>query len=159
MSAKFPRGGEQGLFWPAVYKQQKTLSFFNFLQVRHQLLRSWNYILFLQFIFVIFITDLNDILKHSLYFLAHLYKSTGRAIAVTTASVLLKMLKFLVKVFKSLYLLNQWMDLVDTLPDVRYWSEVLCCTIMTHIRQGHALWNLRLRLLVKVFRSLYLLKL
>ena len=24
------------------------------------------------------------------------------------------------------------MDLVDTLPDVRYWSEVLCCTIMTH---------------------------
>ena len=25
------------------------------------------------------------------------------------------------------------MDLVDTLPDVRYWSEVLCCTITTHI--------------------------
>ena len=25
------------------------------------------------------------------------------------------------------------MDLVDTLPDVRYWSEVLCRTIMTHI--------------------------
>ena len=43
------------------------------------------------------------------------------------------MLKFLVKVFKSLYLLNLWMDLVDTLPDVRYWSEVLCCTIKTHI--------------------------
>ena len=39
----------------------------------------------------------------------------------------------LVKVFKSLYLLNPWMDLVDTLPDVRYWSEVLCCTITTHI--------------------------
>ena len=49
------------------------------------------------------------------------------------ASTLLKMLKFLVKVFKSLYLLNPWMDLVDTLPDVRYWSEVLCCTITTHI--------------------------
>ena len=66
---------------------------------------------------------------------APLYVSTGRAIAVTTASALasasLKM--FLVKVFKSLYLLNPWMDLVDTLPDVRYWSEVLCCTIMTHI--------------------------
>ena len=44
-----------------------------------------------------------------------------------------KMLKFLIKVFKSLDLLNLWMDLVDTLPDVRYWSEVLCCTIMTHI--------------------------
>ena len=76
-------------------------------------------------------------------FLARLYVSTGRAIAVTTASAslsasasaLLKMLKFLVKVFKSLYLLNPWMGLVDTLPDVRYWSEVLCCTLTTHI--GH----------------------
>ena len=72
-------------------------------------------------------------------FLARLYVSTGRAIADTTASAsasasaLLKMLKFLVKVFKSLYLLNPWMDLVDTLSDVRYWSEVLCCAIMTHI--------------------------
>ena len=59
--------------------------------------------------------------KHCLLsFLAGLYKSTGIAIAVTTASVLAlalalhKMLKFLVKVFKSLYLLNPWMDLVDT---------------------------------------------
>ena len=43
------------------------------------------------------------------------------------------MLKFLVKIFKNLYLLNPWMDLVGTLPDVRYWSEVLCCTITTHI--------------------------
>ena len=25
------------------------------------------------------------------------------------------------------------MDLVDTLPDVRYWSEVSCCTTTTHI--------------------------
>ena len=66
-------------------------------------------------------------------FLARLYKSTGRAIAVTTASALLKMLKFFVKVFKSLYLLNPWMDLVDTLPDISYWFEVLCCTITTHI--------------------------
>ena len=50
-----------------------------------------------------------------------------------SASALLKMLKFLVKVFKSLCLLNLWMDLLDTLSDVRYWSEVLCCTITTHI--------------------------
>ena len=56
-----------------------------------------------------------------------------RASALASASALLKMLKFLVKVFKSLYLLNPKMDLVDTLPDVRYWSEVLCYTIMTHI--------------------------
>ena len=80
------------------------------------------------------------------YFLARLYESTGRSIANTTASAsasvsasalaLLKMLNvlgFLVKVFKSLYLLNPWMDLVGTLSDVRYWSEVLCCTITTHI--------------------------
>ena len=79
------------------------------------------------------------------FFLARLYVSTGRAIAVTTvlalasvsalasASTLLKMLKFLVKVFKSLYLLKRWMNLVDTLPDVRYWTEVLCCTVTTHI--------------------------
>ena len=53
--------------------------------------------------------------------------------ALASASALLKLLKFLVKVFKSLYLMNPWMDLVDTLPDVRYSSEVLCCTIMTHI--------------------------
>ena len=55
--------------------------------------------------------------------LARLYESTGRAIAVTTASasVLLEMLKFLVKLFKSLCLLNLWMDLVDILCDVRYW--------------------------------------
>ena len=84
------------------------------------------------------------VLNWILSFLARLYESTGRAIAVTTASAsastsastlaaLLKMLKFLVKVFKSLYLQNPWMDLVGTLPDIRYWSEVLCCTITTHI--------------------------
>ena len=55
------------------------------------------------------------------------------ASASALASTLLKMLKFLVKVFKNLYLLNLWMDLVDILPDVRYWSEILCCTILTHI--------------------------
>ena len=40
---------------------------------------------------------------------------------------------FWLKFCKSLYPLNPWMDLVDTLPDVRYWSEVECCTITTHI--------------------------
>ena len=43
------------------------------------------------------------------------------------------MLKFLVNVFMSLYLLKLWMDQVDTLHAGRYWSEVLCCTIMTHL--------------------------
>ena len=32
-----------------------------------------------------------------------------------------------------LYLLNIWMDQVDTLHVGRYWSEVLFCTIMTHL--------------------------
>ena len=45
---------------------------------------------------------------------------------VTTASVLALQN---VKVFKSLYLMNFWMNLVASLPDVRYWSEVSCCTI------------------------------
>ena len=43
------------------------------------------------------------------------------------------MLKFLVEVFMSLYLLKLLMDQSDTLHVVRYWSEVLCCTIMTHL--------------------------
>ena len=45
-------------------------------------------------------------------------------------------LKFLVKVFISQYLLNMWMDQVDILHVGRYmyWSEVLCCTIMAHLR-------------------------
>ena len=68
-------------------------------------------------------------------FLAHLYESTGRAIAVTLAlaSALLKMLKFLVKVFMSPYLLKLLMDQVDTLHIGRYWSEVLFCTITTRL--------------------------
>ena len=53
--------------------------------------------------------------------------------AAAFAFALLKPSKFLVKVFKSVYLLNQWMDLVDTLSEVRYCSEVLCYTITTHI--------------------------
>ena len=42
-------------------------------------------------------------------------------------------LKFLVKVFRSLYLLNMLMDQVHTLHVGRYWSEALCCTITTHL--------------------------
>ena len=43
------------------------------------------------------------------------------------------MLKFLVKVIKSLYLLTHLIELVDTLPDVIYWSKVLCCIIPTPV--------------------------
>ena len=44
------------------------------------------------------------------------------------------MLKFLVKVFvRSLEYVDMLMDPVDTLRIDRYWSEVLCCTIMDHL--------------------------
>ena len=73
-------------------------------------------------------------------FLARLYESTGRAIqycnhpgvGVGVSVHVVQMLKFLVKVFISLYLLNMLMDKVDILHVSRYWSEVLCSTIMTH---------------------------
>ena len=39
------------------------------------------------------------------------------------------MLKFLVKVFMSLYLLKLWMDQVDTLHAGRYWSECMLVDI------------------------------
>ena len=85
------------------------------------------------------------------------------------ASALLKMLKFLV----TIYLLNFWMDLVDILPDVRYWSEILHGTHFDPLQkkymyvsgfiseetryghgQGHGLRNFTLKFLVKVFESL-----
>ena len=63
----------------------------------------------------------------------------------------------------SLYLLKLWMDQVDTLHVGRYWSEVLCCTIMTHLGDLEVkvtdLEIFLLKFLVKVFISLYLLKL
>ena len=66
------------------------------------------------------------------------------------------MLKFLVKVFTSLYLLKLLMDQVvqvDILHVGRYWSEVLCCIIMTHLGD----LEVKVTDLVKVFISLYLL--
>ena len=41
--------------------------------------------------------------------------------------------EFLVKVFISLYLLKWLMYQVDTLHVGRYCSDVLCCTIITHL--------------------------
>ena len=34
---------------------------------------------------------------------------------------------------KWLYLQNFWMEVVHPCPDVRYWSEILCCTIPTYM--------------------------
>ena len=42
-------------------------------------------------------------------------------------------LKIFVNVFKRLYLLNLGTEVVHTCPDVRYWSEVLCYIIPTHM--------------------------
>ena len=54
-----------------------------------------------------------------------LYKNTGRAIALILASAMgwctrvhCANVKVLVKVFRTLYLLNMWMDLVDPMPVV-----------------------------------------
>ena len=60
------------------------------------------------------------------------YAVPSRPISVTLRSRS-QTSKFLVKVFRSLYLLKLQLDPVDTLPDVRYWSRVLRCTIITHI--------------------------
>ena len=70
------------------------------------------------------------------------------------------MLKFLVKVFISLYLLKLLMDQVDTLHVGRYWPEVLCCTFMTHLGDLQVkVTDLEIlcKFFVKVFISLYLL--
>ena len=56
-------------------------------------------------------------------FLAGLYENSHHGVSIAQN----------VKIFKSLHLLNLWMDLIDILPDVRCWSEVLCCTILTHL--------------------------
>ena len=57
---------------------------------------------------------------------------------------------------KMLYLLNLWMEVIQTWP-VRYWSEVLCCTIPTHMSDLEVkvtdLEKILLKFLVKVFRS------
>ena len=54
--------------------------------------------------------------------------------------------KFCVKVFVSLYLLNMLMDQVDTFHVGRYWSEVLCSTMVT-LRSRPQTW----KFCVKVF--------
>ena len=45
------------------------------------------------------------------------------------------MLKILLNVFRTLYCLNIWMVLVDTLPAVKYYLlyKVSCCTILTYL--------------------------
>ena len=68
------------------------------------------------------------------FFLALLYESTGRAIAVSRGRRCRRRgsnVIFLVKGFMCF--LKMLMDHVDTLLVDRYWSEGLCCTIMTHL--------------------------
>ena len=71
------------------------------------------------------------------------------------------MLKFFIKVFRSLYLLNMLMDQVDTLHVGRYWSEVLCSTIVVHPGDLEVkvtdLKILCLKFFIKDLKSLYLL--
>ena len=74
-------------------------------------------------------TTVDNTLK---YFLARLNESTGKAIALPPAlSALTQMLKFYVKVFKTLYFQNPQMDLVYIWYDYRCWSKTLLSTIHT----------------------------
>ena len=54
-----------------------------------------------------------------------------------------------------------WIDLCDTLPVVRFWSSLQCCTISAHLSYLEVKVMdykiLCLSFLVKVFRALYLL--
>ena len=69
-----------------------------------------------------------------------------------------QMLKFWIKVFISLYLLNMLIDYVDILHVGRYWSDVLFCTIMTYLGDlGVKVTDLEILCLIKVFVSLCLL--
>ena len=72
------------------------------------------------------------------FLLARLYKSTGRAIALhtalvlaTAAAVLTKILKFYIKVYKTLYFLNPEMDFVYIWYDYRCWSKIFLGTVHT----------------------------
>ena len=66
-------------------------------------------------------------LLYNVIFLTCLYKSTGRAIALPSVSAvaLRKMLKFYVKDFKTLYVLNPQMNLLYIWYDNRCWSKIL----------------------------------
>ena len=64
--------------------------------------------------------------------------------------------KVLVNVLLSLYLLNMLMDKVDTFHFDRYWSQVLCCTITSHLDNLEVkVTDLKfcVKVLVNVFRS------
>ena len=41
---------------------------------------------------------------------------------------------------KRLYLLHLWMEIVHTCPDVRYWSEVICCSSSNLISDFDCFW-------------------
>ena len=86
--------------------------------------------------------NLTSILKSAIsYFIAHafLFSSPvrkyrkGYCVGVGVVVGVAQLLKFLVKGFKCLYLLNTLMNQVDTLLVGRYWSEGLCCTIMINL--------------------------
>ena len=66
------------------------------------------------------------------------------------------MLKLLVEAFISLYLLKLLMDQVDTLHVGRYWTEILCCTIMTHLGDLEVNVTDLEKICVKVFVKVFL---
>ena len=78
-----------------------------------------------------------DQLKFVLFLLARLHEAHRAIVVTSVVPVYVYVYVYVrvtlsVKVFRSLYLLNMYMYQVDTLHIGRYWSEVLCSTIMTH---------------------------
>ena len=93
--------------------------------------------------------------KKKLHFLAYLYECTARAIALTPASALTKMLKFNFQVFKTLDFLNPGMDFVYIWYDYRWRFNILLDIIPTCLwstGQGHGLRNFMFKFSIKVFK-------
>ena len=61
--------------------------------------------------------------------LHHPHPLTNLAVKVTDFEIL--HWSFWLKVFRIGYLVNLWMDLVVTIPDVQYWSKIWHCSIPT----------------------------
>ena len=61
------------------------------------------------------------------------HPGVGVSVGVSVGVGVAQNVKILVKVFMSPYLLKLLMDQVHTLHVDRYWSEVLCCIIKTHL--------------------------
>ena len=61
------------------------------------------------------------------------HPGVGVSVDIGVSVGVAQMLKFLVKVFMSLYILKLFFDQINNLLVGSYWSEVLCYTITAHL--------------------------